>query len=346
MRRILILITAISLFQSAAGAAEWTLQTVDLKAKPQSLSLKKNRKRLSSVRITTDGGGRLLIRPCGMKLCAEPARRPARRRTAPARALPDAIVAGGKKNISRAFLGDPTERYQHGVLGDRTEAGSLYVYDRIKRQYKLTLDFHSVFEDLKARIADVDKDGADEILVVKSSLTKGASLAIVELAAPGLTIAAETPPIGRHFRWLNPAGVADFDGDGWPEIAIVITPHIGGTLELWSYRDKKLVREQSLKGVSNHESGSRVLGLSAIADFDGDKIKDLAIPDASRRNLRILSFAGGRPRELARIALPGRITTEILWLRTKNKKKWVLVGGLDNGQLAIIAPPDRPTGRR
>lgn len=346
MRKSLVLTFVMLLFADSAYADGWTVQTINLKAKPQSLTLKKNRKKLSSVRILTEHGERLRVRPCGNQFCVKPVSRPARKRTLPRRALPDSIIARGKKNIRSAFLGDATQRYGHGVLGDKVEAGALYVFDRRKKKYKLTLGLDSVFEDLHARLADVDKDGADEIIVVRSYLTKGASLAVVELGKIGLSIAAETPAIGRPFRWLNPAGVADFDGDGWPEIALVVTPHIGGTLQLWRYRSKKLERNLSLNDVSNHAKGSRILDMTAIVDFDGDKIKDLAIPDASRRNIRVLSFAGGQAKERALISLPGHLVTEILWVRTKDSKKWVLVGGLDNGRLAIMTPPASPNARR
>ncbi|MEK9900686.1 MAG: hypothetical protein VW516_08060, partial [Rhodospirillaceae bacterium] len=53
------------------------------------------------------------------------------------------------------------------------------------------------------------------------------------------------------------AGAADFDGDGHPEIAFVETPHIGGTLRLYEYRDRKLHEDHVARGFSNYAVGSR-----------------------------------------------------------------------------------------
>jgi len=83
--------------------------------------------------------------------------------------------------------------------------------------------------------------------------------------------------------------------------------------------------------------------MAAAADFDGDNITDLAIPDGSRRGIRILSFAGGKAREVARIASPGEVVTELLWVRGREKNIRVLVCGLETGQLAIMTPPGTAT---
>ena len=175
----------------------------------------------------------------------------------PRNALPDAEVTKGKNNIRAVWLAGPTQRYDHGVLGDAIEAGSVEVKDDQNKRHTLNLPGNAVFEDRFARLEDLDGDGSDEIIVVKSDLNKGAALAVLILNAHGLEIAAETPPIGRANRWLNPAGIADYDGDKRNDIAIVVTPHIGGILEFWEYRGRKLHRKYQLNGFSNHAIGSR-----------------------------------------------------------------------------------------
>jgi hypothetical protein len=69
-------------------------------------------------------------------------------------------------------------------------------------------------------------------------------------------IAAKTDYIGRANRWLNPAGIADFDGDGIKEIAFIQTPHIGGTLFFYREEDGEMNRLARFAGVSNHAIGS------------------------------------------------------------------------------------------
>jgi FG-GAP-like repeat len=252
------------------------------------------------------------------------------------RPLPDGKLARGRRNIAAAWFSNPTARYRHFALGAEHEAETLVVSTTGRRVFLLTLPADSVFEDREPRIADVDGDGRDEVIVVRSYLKTGAALAIVAVRGDGLEIVAETPPIGQPFRWLNPAGVGDFDGDGRPDIALVRMPQIAGELEVWTLRNGTLVRTASGDDVSNHAAGSRHLKLSAVADFNGDGIADLAIPSFDRRALRFLAFQGGRPIEFARIALPAA-AAEDFRLVEKDGRAAVAVG-LNGGRTVVVEP--------
>jgi len=155
------------------------------------------------------------------------------------------------QEITAARYADPTTRYAHGVLGDAVEWGALVLGLSDGTQRRLTLPETLVFEDTAPRLADLDGDGAPEVIVVESSLDKGARLAIYGRAG---RITA-TPHIGRPHRWLAPIGAADLDGDGRIEIAYIDRPHLAGTLRIWRYEAERLTQIASKPGLSNHRIG-------------------------------------------------------------------------------------------
>lgn len=153
--------------------------------------------------------------------------------------------------VVAAEFAAPTTRYPHGVLGDRVEYGALSfrLSDGVLRRFTLPQDM--VFEDTVPRLVDLDGDGAPEVVVVESSLTKGARLAV--WGAGGRITA--TPHIGQAYRWLAPVGAADLDGDGAVEIAYVDRPHLAKILRVWRYSGGALQEVAQASDVSNHQIG-------------------------------------------------------------------------------------------
>ena len=240
----------------------------------------------------------------------------------------------GTRDIARAWFAEPTTRYDHGVLGDAIEAGALVIETRDGKRHIVRLKDDAVFEDIEPRLADLDGDGRDEIVVVKSYLKRGSSLAVIAERKGKYDIVAETPPLGAPHRWLNPAGFGDFNGDRKTDIALVRQPHVIGELELWNWSGGALRKIAAMPNTSNHIAGTRALNMNASADFDGDGVLDIAVPSLDRGRLRIVAFARG-PREIANVALPAKAVTNLGLVPVEGQPPAIAVG-LDDGTLVVI----------
>ncbi|GHD45201.1 hypothetical protein GCM10017083_12850 [Thalassobaculum fulvum] len=246
--------------------------------------------------------------------------------------LPDGLVAeAAGRGVVQAWYERPTDRYDHGVLGDAIEAGSLVVVDHGGRRYEHVLPHDRVFEDITPRLADLDGDGTNEVVTIRSDLAAGAAVAVYGLRDGNLAEIAATEPIGLANRWLSIAAIADFRGDGRPRIAVVLMPHLAGLLELLELRDGRLVRVAGpAGGYSSHAIGSRVLSLAAAVDADGDGALDLAVPDLSRRRVVLVGFADGL-HSIGMHDLPARVVDRI---RVERPDR--LAVPLEDGKVAVI----------
>ncbi len=238
---------------------------------------------------------------------------------AAAQRLMGSHVAQGQRDMAWAWLGTPTDRYPHMALGSRTHAASVHVLTAgsggSQQEIVYRLPLHRVFEDLTLRLVDIDWDGRDEIIVVEADALRGASVVVLGLSespqGKSLKELARSPPAGSTFRWLNPVGVADFDGDGKQDVAAVITPHIGGVLTLYHYRPPQLVPYASAMDTSNHLMGSPEQQLSVIIQQTGQR-PTILVPDMSLKALHALRWEGsganGKFKELADVMpLPARV---------------------------------------
>jgi hypothetical protein len=155
--------------------------------------------------------------------------------------------------IGSAWLSEPTDRYDHAVLGDALEWGALEMTlaSGVLNVVTIRLPDHRVFEDITARVADLDGDDRNEVVVVETDTALGASLAVY--GSEGKI--AATDFIGQPNRWLAPAGIADFDGDGRVEIAYVDRPHLLKDLVFVRLDGDRLVETLRLPGLTNHRIG-------------------------------------------------------------------------------------------
>lgn len=204
------------------------------------------------------------------------------------------IVTAIGKGITTAWYGNRTEIYGHGVLGDAIEAHTLYVKTNTMSAtdcaLHITLDAHAVFEDVNPRIADVTGDGYNDVIVIESNLDTGASLAIYGIENGHFQKLASTPHIGQSNRWLAPVGTADFNADGIEDVVFIETPHLGGDLQIWSFKDRLARKLAAQRGFSNHKIGENTM-TGGIAQCGGPPI--IVVPDRRWQTTMAATLTGG-----------------------------------------------------
>lgn len=197
--------------------------------------------------------------------------------------------------VVRARLTQPTDRYDHQVFGDLPLWGGMELSvntcldcaGQSLTDIAVTLPAGRVFEDIEVRVADLDGDGRTEAVVVETDIARGATLAIYDATGKR----AATLPVGQTHRWLAPAGIGDFDGDGRVEIAYVDRPHLARELVFVRYDQGRLTELARSPGYSNHRIGDAMMtgGVQSCAGRD-----TLILPSGDWSRLMAVRLVAGR----------------------------------------------------
>lgn len=203
-------------------------------------------------------------------------------------ALPDGDVLVDDKGRLLVLTG-PTERYAHGILGDRVEASGFAIVEPPSLEVAVTVSIEppAAIEARRAMWADLDGDGAREVQVTVSDPAGGARL--VAFRESGV-IAFAGPAIGLGNRWRHQVAYGNF-GDGNFGVE-VITPHIGGVVSFIEY-GPDMSDVASTSGFTSHAIGSRELDGAVAIDVDGDGRLELMVPTQDRRRLVAIGLRDG-----------------------------------------------------
>lgn len=231
----------------------------------------------------------------------------------------DGRVARSSDGRVEAWYSGETQSYGHGALGDTVEALTLVVREDGGRPAVYTAIGEEVFEDLEPRIVDLDREqsGRPEVVAITASPAGGAGIAIFGIGRdrdgnPALIRLANSARIGTPYRWLNIAGIDDFDGDGFTEIAYVDRPHVLGELVFLEWRGGRLREQVRDSGYANHHGGSTIQDLSETADVDGDGNPDLILPVRGYESIAAVSLTTDGPRRIAEATIPSAPRSSIV----------------------------------
>ncbi len=197
--------------------------------------------------------------------------------------------------ISAATFALPTDRYPHNVLGDLRGFGALDVTLADGATLRVTLPDQRVFEDIAPRLWDVDGDGRLDVVAVESDQRLGARLTAWSTGqtpdgTPTITLRAAGAFIGTRFRWLAPVGIADFTGDGRPEIAYVAMPHLAKQLVVVALKGEEFTPIARLDGISNHRIGQNFI-TGALFDCPAGPV--MLLPSGDWKRVMRVDFVAG-----------------------------------------------------
>lgn len=251
----------------------------------------------------------------------------------PINALLDSRILVDEKD-RLVVLTEPTNRYNHGIAGDDLEASAIVLVEtepEARVTQTIPIAEPDVIEGISAIWADIDNDGARDIIVTLSNSQTGAR--IVAYRENG-TLLAESDAIGRGNRWRHQLSVAGFKPNKPQLLVDVRTPHIGGIVEFFQYNNGKLESVQEIRGFSTHSIGSRNLDAAIAGDFNNDGIIELLAPDQGHINLGIISLDG----VVATLPLDSVLTSNLTAAELDGK---LYIGAGTEGNLRVWVPPNQ-----
>jgi hypothetical protein len=254
-----------------------------------------------------------------------------------AQALPDSRITlgslDGSAGLQAVVLSDPTDRYPHGVLGDKREASAVTVVtvapNALTIRFRYVVRAPAVLEDLIPMLAPIGEGRRPAVVVVKSAPRQGSSILVLGWREGGLEVLAEGPAFGQSNRWVHVIGAADVSGDRIPELVAVNTPHLAGVLVAYERRAASLIPSAKALGYSSHAAGSRNQDQAVIADMSGNGRLEVILPRQSRDVLAALEQSNGRWEERWALQLTGAVQSNLL------------VEDLDGDGLLDLAVADR-----
>ena len=251
-------------------------------------------------------------------------------------ALPDARILLDEHD-RLLLLTDPTEKYNHGVLGDNLEAASITLIETqpiIQVVSVISISENEVIEGIAPIWIDMNGDGQREIIVTVSDLNLGAGIVVFSENGERL---AEGPKMGQPFRWRHQIAYGTMGSNGELELVVVRTPHIGGLVEYYRFSDDNLEIVAQYSGITSHVLGSRNLDMAAVGNFDGDQQAELLLPNPGLTELVAVRRSASGAEEDWRLSIGGKLSTNLAGVTLPNREIALGIGRAD-GFLRLWLP--------
>jgi hypothetical protein len=241
--------------------------------------------------------------------------------------LPDGRIVISRHGLFAAYS-QPTERYPHGVSGDRLEAGAIALLEPERAPILIAAPGAAVFEGLAPLWADLDADGEQELVATMSDADRGARVVVYDRTGASF---ATGKAIGRGFRWRHVIAVGPFGPGGEIEVVEVVMPHLAGIVQFSRLQGTELVAVASRAGFTSHVLGSRNLEMAAGGDFLADGAAGLLVPTRARDTLAYVQRDTQNEGVVVRIALAvdGQIATNLGIAREGTRVRGIAVGRTD-----------------
>jgi hypothetical protein len=250
-------------------------------------------------------------------------------------ALPDARLLVDEDDRVLLITG-PTERYDHGVLGDVLEATAITLIETqpyLRVAAIIPVVTPAVIEGIAPIWADVTGDGAREIIVTISDRLSGGRLVVYDEAGQ---VVASGPAIGLGYRWRNQMALVPGPG-GAREIVDVLTPHINGVVEFYQMQSSRLDIVAQAPGYTSHVIGSRNLDMGLAGDFDGDGLVEVVLPNQALTSLGAVRHEAQGAVVAWELPIDGLVSTNLAGLALVDGSLALGVG-LQDGRIRVWSP--------
>lgn len=224
-------------------------------------------------------------------------------------ALPDArIVRNADGDL--AALTQPTDRYEHGVLGDALEADSITVLRPSPEGARMLSSFPAASGGVFEGVAPMwfERNGETLLAVTESVAGLGARVSVYQ---PDGELAGAGPFIGEGMRWRHLTSAAPFGPGGETELSATLTPHMNSAAQFYQIGEAGLEITAGVPGYTSHRIYSRNLDAALAGDLDADGETELLLPTPSYTALSGLARTPDGAEAEWRLPLGGELSTNL-----------------------------------